>query len=275
MCNACNKKQQWGGAETSLNGAVSKTSIQPEQKWDMLKMFSEEERNIKSNIEDVTLRKGIKWYLAIKMKYVKTNQAGEEVASEPVFRSTNLTTSNKSQINEQLAKAFQQLFTTQQEFQREGSGWNLEEIIEVQINTAEYQPLLGSSYIALPKLISDKKAVINVQNNDQKCFMWSFLSALHPCHNSNRVTSYKEFEEDLNLEGIDFPTPLTQISRFERKNKISVNVFTYEEEVYPLYITKEKHDRHINLLLLTNGTQQHYCWIKDFSRLMGDRTNYK
>ena len=87
MCNACHKKQQWGGAETSLNGAVSKTSIRPEQKWDMLKMFSEEESNIKSNIEeDVTLRKEIKWYLAIKMKYVKTNQAGEEVASEPVFR---------------------------------------------------------------------------------------------------------------------------------------------------------------------------------------------
>ena len=61
----------------------------------------------------------------------------------------------------------------------------MDEIIEVQINTAEYQPLLGSSYINLPKLISDKKAVVNVQNNDQKCFMWSILSALNSCHNSN------------------------------------------------------------------------------------------
>ena len=90
MCNACNKKQQWGGAETSLNGAVSKTSIRPEQKWDMLKMFSEEESNIKSNIEeDVTLRKGIKWYLAIKMKYVKTNQAGEDFCLFGVYVAFN------------------------------------------------------------------------------------------------------------------------------------------------------------------------------------------
>ena len=61
MCNACQKKQQWGGAETSLNGVVSTTKIRPEQKWDILKMLSDEEENINSNIkEDLLRHKGIK-----------------------------------------------------------------------------------------------------------------------------------------------------------------------------------------------------------------------
>jgi hypothetical protein len=34
------------------------------------------------------------------------------------------------------------------------------------ISIVEYKPLNGSSYIELPKWIQNKKAVINVKNND-------------------------------------------------------------------------------------------------------------
>lgn len=60
-CDACSKKQQTGGAQTALQGVVSTTTLQPEQKWDLLKMFSEEEGNIKDNLaEDLKIRGGIK-----------------------------------------------------------------------------------------------------------------------------------------------------------------------------------------------------------------------
>ena len=45
---------------------------------------------------------------------------------------------------------------------------------------SQYTPLRSSSYIDLPEKIKNKKICNNVKNNDNKCFMWSILSALHP-----------------------------------------------------------------------------------------------
>ena len=54
----------------------------------------------------------------------------------------------------------------------EGSGW-IAELIESQfINVSTYRPLSGSSYIKLPvELKNSKKGLINIKNNDQKCFL--------------------------------------------------------------------------------------------------------
>ena len=39
--------------------------------------------------------------------------------------------------------------------------------------------MVGSFYIELPKFIGDKKAIVNVKNNDQYCIIWAVLSALY------------------------------------------------------------------------------------------------
>ena len=89
-------------------------------------MLSNEEESIKFDIKEYLLRhKDIKWYLSLEVKYSKTNNEGEEVTAEPIFRSKNVATTNHDEIDEQLAGAFQQLYKAQEEFQRDGSGWNL------------------------------------------------------------------------------------------------------------------------------------------------------
>ena len=58
----------------------------------------------------------------------------------------------------------------------------------------KYKPLRGSSYIKLPKKILDKKATINIQNNDKECFKLSVLAALHHKEidiHHERVNNYK------------------------------------------------------------------------------------
>ena len=80
------------------------------------------------------------------------------------------------------------------EFQREGSGWQMEEVLHITLSVAIYTPLAGSSYIPLPQQLKDKKAILNIQNDDNKCFLWSVLAAKHPEHrsnNANRVTHYQ------------------------------------------------------------------------------------
>jgi hypothetical protein len=47
-------------------------------------------------------------------------------------------------------------------------------------NMVRYRPLRGSSYIPLPIKLRTKRAIINVKNKDNKCFMWSVLAVLYP-----------------------------------------------------------------------------------------------
>lgn len=120
----------------------------------------------------------------------------------------------------------------------------LDTIQYLELKTAVYQPLAASSYIALPKALARKQAVINVQNEDEKCLIWSVLAALHPVdylHHPQRVSNYRAYEQELNTDGLSFPTPLHQIEKFERQNALSINVFGYEDnEVLPLRITSNK-----------------------------------
>ena len=96
--------------------------------------------------------------------------------------------------------------------------------------------------------------------------------------NPNRVNNYRPFENELNMEGISYPASLKDIQRIESQNNLSINVFGYdrEDKVYPLYKTKAiKEERHVNLLLISQGEKRHYCLIRSFSRLLNYRTKHK
>ena len=79
------------------------------------------------------------------------------------------------QIELQIAEAYQQMYSAEEAYVSSElvSGWNLKVIEDLTIHAGEYHPLMGSSYIPLPKEILLKKAVVNVQNEDNKCFIWS------------------------------------------------------------------------------------------------------
>ena len=96
--------------------------------------------------------------------------------------------------------------------------------------------------------------------------------------NSERIDKIlRETSKVLNWEGLKFPVNLSDINKFENHNySISVNVFGYENLVYPLRISKHNYKRKctFNLLLISDNTKQHYCWIKDISKLLS-YTNIK
>jgi hypothetical protein len=53
--------------------------------------------------------------------------------------------------------------------------------------------------------------------------------------------------------------PISQISRFEKQNNISINVFGLDnDEIYPLQITDQRNmPKHVNLLLFSRGDVRH------------------
>ena len=56
---------------------------------------------------------------------------------------------------------------------------------------------------------------------------------------------------------------------------INVNVFGYENKVFPLYVSKKSNEQVLNALLVSNEEKSHYVFIKDFNRLMYSKTKHK
>ena len=65
-----------------------------------------------------------------------------------------------------------------------------------------------SSYLPSPKELKAKQSCLNIENDVEKCFLWSLLASLHPvqCRNNlDRVSKYQQYEHDLNMSGIQYP----------------------------------------------------------------------
>ena len=170
----------------------------------------------------------------------------------------------------------------------EGSGWQFFEIINLTLHTTRWDPLNAGSYIDLPPFLKNKKAIINMQNKDNECFMWSVLRALNPKDkNAERIDNdLKSKQDTLNMKGIKYPVSFRDIDRFESQNpNISISVIGYnqDERVYPLKVSKYTGCEHdITLLLIKevveekNGEKKensHYCLVKNMSALIASQIN--
>ena len=163
----------------------------------------------------------------------------------------------------------------------EGSGWVFVEIIDLTLHTSIWDPLNAGSYIDLPKALKDKKAIINMKNQDDKCFMWSVLRALNPKDkNAERIDNdLKNKVDTLNMEGIKYPVEFRGVDRFESQNPdIAISILGYnkDEKIYPLKISKDIERKHqITLLLIKDGENSHYCLVKNLSALLVSQLNNK
>jgi hypothetical protein len=224
----------------------------------------------------------IKWVLVRRVKFIKhtVNENGEMIIDKESianFRSHTMLSIEKRELNSQINESLSKIEDSMHNYQAEGSGWIYDSTKLWCLYVYKYAPLKPKSYIPTPPAIKSKHAVLNIQNNDNKCFLWSILAALHPRsykENANQVFYYKSYENELNMSNITYPVKLNDIDKFERQNNISVNVFGIEDGklIYPLKITKQLYPTHVNLLLIQQGQTTHYCLIRDFNKLMFNTT---
>ncbi|XP_063391753.1 uncharacterized protein LOC134677251 [Cydia fagiglandana] len=231
------------------------------------------------NIELET-HKNVKINVELFGTFMKTNTEGEVIRDLKSFNTKNVVMHKDcmdfpfyfEQISMSISKKCE-------DFTERDSGWTLEKIEYLNVNINKYQPLKGSTYIPLPPEVQAKKACVNVKNSDDKCFFWAIISALYPIHkNSDRTSSYPHYTDILNVTGIKDPVCLSDIKKFEKLNKISVNVYGIDDDrndrgltIVPLRISKMSFDNHVNLLYFERGHISHYCWIKNLSRLVSSQ----
>ena len=183
-----------------------------------------------------------------------------------------------------IASVLSELNAKIEDFNRRGSGFVLERITRFVLAVSTYRPLHGSTFVPTPKWLMNKHCIVNVKNSDNKCFLWSIISALYPAQDRHpdAPKHYVDYQSNINTDGLEFPTSTKQIPRFENNNReISVNVLSIEEHTNSFcveYLSPHRsRTHHVNLLLLedeSNPSKRHYTHIKNMSALVAHRTKH-
>ena len=104
--------------------------------------------------------------------------------------------------------------------------------------------------------------------------MWCHVRLINPTNSHpERINKQdKRTAVNLNYSDIEFPLDINDYELIENRFEMNINVFGYENKVYPLYISKTFHMQTLNLLLITQENKSQYVLIKDSNCLMYSKT---
>ena len=202
----------------------------------------------------------------------------EEIFDEPFFHSQQHINLGGVEID-LIIEMEKELMEKMENFNRRGSNWNFEKVIRLEIHFFSWKPLGGSRWIPLPPALANKKAVINMKNEeDEECFKWCLGRAKFPVDSHPELISLelREQVKSFDWTGCNFPMKLDRIKFFETRNPdVSINVYGWDGSVKPLRISDEKKEFHVDLLLIVENFKSHFCLIKNFSRLVSSQMRFK
>ena len=151
--------------------------------------------------------------------------------------------------------------------------------LELRIQINKYRPSKVRGFLELPDFLQKKKALFNPKNDDDYCFWYCLICKLHWNDDTfdrvhvNRMTTFKQYN--------DFPElkrtiKLNEMEKIEEI--INMNIFVFianDGKIHPHHITKhfDSSRPDLDLLLIKNGNDNHFVFIKDFNALMTNDNN--
>lgn len=194
------------------------------------------------------------------------------------FKTSTKTIHSKENLEDMLQQDAEKLMLESSEAELKGSGWGLVAPTSLTLHVSLFSHLKppGKNTSVLPKKIRCRKATINIQNNDDKCFMYCLLAKSLPQNvDYDQVkldeNSFTQVENKYNFDGLHFPLSPSQIHLFEKRNPgCIVNVFEVgsDYQIAPYRIADRKLDDHTDLLWIKNNQISHYVLITDFGKLI-------
>ena len=158
------------------------------------------------------------------------------------------------------------------------SGWIFDKINSMKIRFYKTGESNGSNFVKIPLR---SKAILNNENIDKECFLWSILACLHPLENSHptRVRNCLQYFIELNIEGFDFTNAFkcSDVHKYERLYNLSINIFQlifyqdqykWKHKLIPFENSKNESDRVVDLMIYRN----HYVLIKKLNVFLGNHT---
>ena len=125
--------------------------------------------------------------------------------------------------------------------------------------------------------MKNKKATINLQNNDDNYFQYALTVALNRqniVNNPQRISKIEPFIDQHNWKEIDFPSHPKDWKKFEQNNNtIALNILFVSHNTKKIGLSyKSKHnfkcENQVILLMITDGEKWHYLAVKSLSALL-------
>ena len=156
------------------------------------------------------------------------------------------------------------------------SGWIFDKINSMKVSFYKSTELNGTSYVKIPLR---SNAILNIQNNDKYCFIWSILASLHPSKNTHpsRVNNYSQYFNELNFQSFDFTNAFKckDVHKLNELTNLPVNIFElyfyqddnkWKHNLILIDISKNESDKVIDLIIYKN----HYALIKKLHVFLGN-----
>ena len=234
----------------------------------------ENEKNIEDKFQKNT---GTKARLVLSCERISIDlKTGEETKKEAKFYSNFHEIYAGNDFQKIILEMFGRILENMDNYTAGKSNWRFEKIIELEVAIEEMIHGEGvGNYIPIPPEIANKKAKINPKNDDDKCLLYCIAisrkdkKSVHP----ERITpQLREEIAKFNIKGMKFPVEMRDIDIFEKKN-ISIHVFGWNGRIYTHRKPKKKD--HVYLLMLTDQGKQHFCLVKNLSRLLRKKENQR
>ena len=186
-------------------------------------------KNTVKNLFDELLRKerGFKYIMNIKITLKIRINDNEFNLKTLYFNSLIKTVINRRY---HLNDSFQEMLNLLDIWINEGSGWIINNIEGLYINVANYEPLLGDSYIPVPKVLNNSmKGLINLKNKGRKCFMWCHVRLINPTniHPEKINKQDKKTAANVNYSDIAFLSGINDYEKIEDRFQMQIDVFGY------------------------------------------------
>ncbi|XP_074108432.1 uncharacterized protein LOC141533439 [Cotesia typhae] len=203
----------------------------------------------------------------------RNSKNGDTVEEKKSFNTKSREIIKATRLDEwYMDNVYHKLLKKVEEFNQKDSGWSLVEINNLVVTMSTFLPLQAgeSTYMQLPKDIQYKRAVLNIKNFDEYCFLWCIVAALYEPQTGHpeRTTSYPHFSSVLNYEGIKIPVALRDIPKFEKLNNLSINVYGIESEftqkksekskIIPVYLSNYFYYKKVIHLLIIEKNMNTY-----------------
>ena len=280
-----------GQCQRAFRGAIYCRTLLPQEKSVNLPAVLEAltavlEKDFSKLLEE---HHGLKGWVALKVLY-KKGTSDEEVTLG--LETTNKYITNQWEIKPTIDWISNDLLSKNSEVVRLKSSLQFQEVVSITIKVAKFNPIAGRSYRPLPPFLEKKRSIVNIKNTNEKCFGYCLaayylneetgnnaLEKKSACSrskrkcfikNGNRAALYDLHFEKYGLEKIDYPVDPHAVPALEDTLQIRINILSFYDEEgrarYPLYISKKKFDKEVDLLYW----EGHYAWIRNFNGFLRD-----
>ena len=119
------------GCDSAINGNLKTIHMKPRvnEKYDLSLFLQGKRTNVLKNLEkEFKEKRGLKWFITVQVRMVKYRPDGEDEFSTPHFRSECQRLINLNELSVQYQECVDKVKGSFQAYQREGSGWQLQEV---------------------------------------------------------------------------------------------------------------------------------------------------